>query len=64
MDFLVELKANVASDIAILFIEAVADVLQLPREFLEVFVVLGLDNKVVVFELVEVECVLDHVRVF
>lgn len=64
MDLLVELKPNVACDIAVLLVEAVADVFQLPREFPKVFVVLGLHNKVVVFEFVEVECILDHVRVF
>lgn len=64
MYLFVEIKTNIARDVAMLLVEAITDILQLPRELFEILVVFGLNNEVMVLKLVEVKCVLDHVRVF
>lgn len=64
MQLLVQFELEFPTDTFVLRVQAVTDGLELVRERLELGVVLGLDDKVVVLELVEVDRVLDHVGVF
>ena len=61
---LVEVQIECLTNLAMLRVESITDRRELVRERLQASVVVGLDDKVVVLELVEIEGLLHHLGVF
>lgn len=64
MQLLVQVKVKFTSDSFVLAIKAISDNFELLSQILELSIVIWLHNEVVILELVEVERILHHFRVF